>query len=494
MLTDYNAAQSPDLVYNPTDNHVFLAYSANVSSTDQDIWQRILLPDGTLVDSDFVSIAPDGQIHPSAAWNEADDEYLVAWTDYRDSGTQGADIYAARVDSDGTRLGLNFKVSKATGLSHQQYPDLVFAADLDPARYRIVWQDDRDGGSYDIRGNWISTLGEVMHLADDPVFVYPGWQLYPALVYVPSLQQAIVAWQDGRSQTEYDVHLTFGAVDVTPPTARFTRDPIFGRAGDTFTLNAWPSRDETSPRGDLLVRWDLTSDGSWDIPLGHDKYITQTVMIPGTYTVTLQVWDRAFNISQIRQKIFVLPPAPSAQASDPLANPAADSPQVSQPPTATFEIETPTVLLAGSTFEFDARDSSGAGALQGHWDWENDGLFDTELSSVLTATHVYTESGDHTVRFEVLDQSTGLSDAALRTLKVLPGPVGLAAGPARRSRPRPRREPAVALSGAGRLREPDLRAAADLEPVEPAGRANQLHGHLHRRPVLRPVRRRDPAG
>lgn len=420
VLTNIAAAQYPDLAYNATNNQVYLAFTDNIGSTDQDIKQRIFEPDGTLVEYHDVSIAADAQIHPSVAWNENDNEYLVAWYDYRDSGTQGADIYAARMGSDGLPIGGNFKVSNATGLSSQQYPQVVYANDLDPARYRIVWQDDRTG-SYDIRGNWISSLGVVLHAADDPVFSYDGSQLYPTLIYIPSYQRALVAWQDGRSGSEYDIYASFGAVDVTPPTARFTRDPVWGRAGDTFTLNAWPSRDDLSPRGDLLVRWDLTSDGSWDIPLGRDKYITQTVMIPGTYTVTLEVWDRAFNTSQIKHQIFVLPSsssAPSSALSNPLLSPAA-----SEPPTTIFTVITPTVALAGSTFQFDGRASSGTGTLLGHWDWQNDSLFDTSFTSVLTATHVYTASGDYVVRFEVYDQVTGLSAAALRTLKVLPGPV-----------------------------------------------------------------------
>lgn len=411
VLTGNEKAQYPDLAYNAADNHIYLAYTNNTLGHADDIWQRIIEPDGTLVDDAYVVSETDAQTHPSVAWNADDNQYLVAWYDYRNSGVDGADIYAQRIASDGAHVGSNFKVSTITGVSNQQYPQVIYAEDLDS--YRLVWQDDRTG-NYDIRGNWVKRDGTVLHTIDDPIITYDGYQENPTLIYIPTYQRALVAWQDGRSTEEYDIYASFGAIDLTAPVARFTRDPIWGRTGDTFTFNAWPSRDDSTPRGSLLVRWDLTSDGIWDTPLGRDKYITQTIMTAAAYTITLEVWDRAFNTSQIKQKIVVLP----STSLDPSLAPFAPA---SQPPTVTFTL-TPTFAVAGSTFQFDGRDSVGTSALQGRWDWQNDGVFDTAFTNLLTATHVYTVSNDYAVRFEVFDQTTGLSAAAIRTLKVLPGP------------------------------------------------------------------------
>jgi hypothetical protein len=47
--------------------------------------------------------------------------------------------------------------------------------------------------------------------------LYSASQERPALVYIPSYQRALVAWQDGRSTAQYDIYASFGAVDVTPP-------------------------------------------------------------------------------------------------------------------------------------------------------------------------------------------------------------------------------------------------------------------------------------
>jgi hypothetical protein len=131
----------------------------------------------------------------------------------------------------------------------------------------------------------------------------------------------------------------------------------------------------------------------------------------------------AFNTIQLTQRIWVIYPTspdPLPGLSDPSLFPPI--PPVAEPPTATFTV-TPTIYLVGSAIDFDGSDSTGTGTLEGRWDWENDGVFDTIFSTVLTATHVYTVSGDTTARFEVRDQTTLLSAAALRTLKLLPGPL-----------------------------------------------------------------------
>ncbi len=283
---------------------------------------------------------------------------------------------------------------------------MEYAADQDA--YRVVWQDDRDGlTGWDIRGNWVSRAGEVLHSFDDPLVHVTGFQLYPALAYIPNYKKALVAWQDGRNGEDYDIYASFGAADAVPPIARFTRDPIWGQVGDTFSFNAWPSQDETTPRGGLLVRWDFNNDGNWDTDLGIDKYITRTVMTAGTYPIRLGVWDRSFNFSTIIRPIVVAEAAPLAAQAE--------------PPSAALTID-PLIAPAGSTFSFDGSASTGTGALKVRWDWDNDGEFElNEFSSDLTATHVFTETGLHTVRMEVrADGGLGLSQAVTHNLMVTP--------------------------------------------------------------------------
>ena len=206
--------------------------------------------------------------------------------------------------------------------------------------------------------------------------------------------------------TQFPFDRLVRAVD-TACGGKLVNQRVFGQVGDTFTFNARPSSDDTTPDGALMVRWDLTGDGNWNTPLSTDKVVTRTVNLPGVYTVTLEVWDLAWLTDTISYRVWAFPAtgldAPSAQAL-----------------TATLPLTPALSGTAGDLFEFDGSGSTGTGQLLARWDWENDGEFDTGFSPVLTASHTYTVAGEHTVRLEIRDDSL-LSDAALKNVTVLPG-------------------------------------------------------------------------
>ena len=82
------------------------------------------------------------------------------------------------------------------------------------------------------------------------------------------------------------------------------------------------------------------------------------------------------------------------------------------PPRASFTIS----LTSGTTstiFEFDASDSwddQDSTLLDFRWDWEDDDIWDTEYTSIHTATHQYSEEGKKTIRLEAKD-SGGLTNS-----------------------------------------------------------------------------------
>ncbi len=383
-----------------------------------DIYARLLEASGNMPSSAFqVAKAARTQAAPAVAWNHKDDMFLVVWHDYRNADATGADIYGQRFEGNGSPEGGNFRITASAALHDEQYPAVIYIETLD--RYRVAWQDNRDVATlgWDLRGQWVGRDGSVLGAVDDPIFRYSGYQERPALAYAPHDEQLLVAWQDGRNGIEYDIYGRL-ALDTTPPVAAFTRDPNFGRAGDLFTFNAWPSRDNMTPKGALLVRWDFNDDGVWDTPLGADKLVSFPINATGLHTVTLEVQDLALYSDTVSHRVAVLPAAPAVSA-----------PQADRPVAAL--VVKPAFGVAGSTFSADGSGSTGVGTLRARWDWENDGLFDTGWADSLTAQHVYTEAGDYTVRLEVRDQTTGLSDAALHNITVLPGdPVALDVLPA----------------------------------------------------------------
>ena len=239
-----------------------------------------------------------------------------------------------------------------------------------------------------------------------PALRYSGSQTCVRLAYDPDHEQALAVWMDSRSG-EDDIYGQLGALDATPPTARFTRDPTVGQLGATFTFDARASSDNLTPRGALAVRWDFNSDGHWETAFSYDKVVTKTVLSPNTYTVTLEVRDLMWLTDTLSLPILV-------QAAS-----------ANTPPTATLSIS-PVVGLAGSTFTLDASgctDAETASAnLQVRWDWENDGTFDTLWSALKVRTPGYTAAGLHTARVEVRDEE-GLTDAIERNLLILPSDV-----------------------------------------------------------------------
>jgi uncharacterized protein (TIGR02145 family) len=89
-------------------------------------------------------------------------------------------------------------------------------------------------------------------------------------------------------------------------------------------------------------------------------------------------------------------------------------------PMAEFKVE-PTSGTTSTTFIFDASSSSDLedteGQLEVRWDWEEDGIWDTEFTRVKTASHQYTSAGTYLVDMQVSD-SGGLTDIFQETVNV----------------------------------------------------------------------------
>jgi formylglycine-generating enzyme required for sulfatase activity len=87
-------------------------------------------------------------------------------------------------------------------------------------------------------------------------------------------------------------------------------------------------------------------------------------------------------------------------------------------PWASFEV-TPVSGRPETTFSVDAASSfSKTGTeLVFRWDWEDDGVWDTDLSAETSATHVYDSLGYRTIKLEVEDEE-GMSATATREILV----------------------------------------------------------------------------
>jgi hypothetical protein len=104
---------------------------------------------------------------------------------------------------------------------------------------------------------------------------------------------------DGFGDTPYwfdpDTNDSYPLVDAlntnTRPVATFTITPGIADAGDEFSVDASGCSDAEDPLGDLQVRWDWDGDGTWDTSYSTDKTGTHAYLVPGNYTVRMEVMD-----------------------------------------------------------------------------------------------------------------------------------------------------------------------------------------------------------
>ncbi|HXG46236.1 MAG TPA: LamG-like jellyroll fold domain-containing protein, partial [Methylomirabilota bacterium] len=176
-----------------------------------------------------ICTALNTQTRPAVAAGSV--EYLVAWEDFRNSGTTGADIFATRVDPAGTALDAGgFIVSAAA--NNQQNP----AAAFNGAHYFLVWEDYRNNAaSADVAGARVTTSGSVLDGTGTFVSTAAGNQREPAVTRVNDGFFAV--WQDERNSTvEPDVYgarlsglgtvLDPGGISILRATGSYTQPAV----------------------------------------------------------------------------------------------------------------------------------------------------------------------------------------------------------------------------------------------------------------------------
>ncbi|MEO0092100.1 MAG: T9SS type A sorting domain-containing protein [candidate division WOR-3 bacterium] len=155
-----------------------------------DIYGARVTTNGTILDPAgiIISSADKWQFHPSVAFDGTN--YLVVWQDYRSNAE--FDIYGARVSKSGIVLDPNgIAISIATG--DQWYPRAAY----DGSNYLVVWQDYRNGGSYDIYGARVNPVGTVLDPTGIEITTADNDQRSPSLAF--DGVNYLVVWEDDRN-------------------------------------------------------------------------------------------------------------------------------------------------------------------------------------------------------------------------------------------------------------------------------------------------------
>ena len=154
-----------DVVYNPVQDEYFVVYTYNNSSSDYDIWGRSIVWDGSSMGAEIqINGEADIQWYPAVAYNSIDNEYLVV---YENSWADGRrDIAAQRIRaSDGAFLSWRNIATAANTI--RRLPDVAYNEARNEYLIAYTYQFNSSGDG-DILGRIAShnlgTLGAEMQI------------------------------------------------------------------------------------------------------------------------------------------------------------------------------------------------------------------------------------------------------------------------------------------------------------------------------------------
>src|SRR5262249_6215260 len=155
-------------------------------------WDGRLLKDNFLISPDpdpGYGAAPGNQNYPTAAYNPKDNEYLVVWQDARNRSLP--EIYGQRVSTDGTLKEINFLI--ATSDNGLLSPSLAY--NQTENQYLVAWFDYRNGQQNKVYGQIVSNTGDL--IGDNfPIAQGPGRQYKPVVAYNSTDNEYLVIWSD----------------------------------------------------------------------------------------------------------------------------------------------------------------------------------------------------------------------------------------------------------------------------------------------------------
>jgi hypothetical protein len=187
------------------------------------------------------------------------------------------------------------------------------------------------------------------------------------------------------------------------PAAHFDVSPAQGDITTAFVFDASTSHDEEDSVKLLKIRWDWESDGIWDTiwdsTWSTNKTVTHGYSSLGSYDVRLGVMDTGGLTDATSLIIEVLNTAPIAIADV-------------YPDLGYLHM----LLTFDASMSFDLEDPMEA--LECRWDWEGDGIWDTDWSANKTAEHMFPAAGSYTVRLEVRD-SMNMTNTTVMSVEVL---------------------------------------------------------------------------
>lgn len=182
-----------------SDGTDYLVVWRQAASERADVYGARVASNGTVLDTSGIAIATNLVEHytPRVASNGSG--YLVVWAE--NNSTTIWDIYGARVSSGGV-------VQDTSGIAIANY----LYAQFDPvvtsngSDYFVAWTDHRGDNNYDIYAARVSAEGAVLDTSGIAICTQGANQFVPAVTFDGTAY--VVAWADYRDNTVWDIYAT----------------------------------------------------------------------------------------------------------------------------------------------------------------------------------------------------------------------------------------------------------------------------------------------
>lgn len=213
-----DSSSAPSIAWNG--NEFAVAWGENLAGPNLEIFFIRVSVNGNPVGNPVrITNAVRTQYQPSLVW--AGFEYGLAWYDLRHADAtapDNAEIYFARLDTVGNRLGDEVRVTNDAAFSSE--PSLAWSGE----RYGIAWTEQRDGNT-EIYFTALDSFG-VTRTGDIRLTADPATSLRPSAVSTGG--EFGVSWYDLRDGNA-EIYFTRVGLDGTrlSPDVRLTRDPAF---------------------------------------------------------------------------------------------------------------------------------------------------------------------------------------------------------------------------------------------------------------------------
>jgi hypothetical protein len=138
------------IAYNSTTGQYFVVWEDDRDSATRgtDIRGQRLSSAGARLGPNILVSGPtatDNEDTPAVAYNPAANQYRVVWSDDREMLTRGWDIRGQRVSAIGARLGPNLRISDGAATGDEYYAAVVFNTTVN--RFLVAWSDGRNPGT-----------------------------------------------------------------------------------------------------------------------------------------------------------------------------------------------------------------------------------------------------------------------------------------------------------------------------------------------------------